>query len=51
MNFNVEFREEFREAVELIDDGKTITFRGKFYEGGGRFHDGVCGFTDCELIS
>ena len=49
--FNVEFREDFRELVELIEEGQTITFRGKFYEGNGKFHDGVCGFTDCELIS
>ena len=41
--FNVEFREEFREAVELIEDGEVITFRGRFYDSG-------CGFTDCELL-
>ena len=40
---DVEFREEFAEAVDLIIEGQEITFRGRFYDEG-------CGFTDCELI-
>ena len=41
--FNVEFREEFEERVRLIQEGETITFRGRFYDEG-------CGFTDSVLI-
>ena len=41
--FNAEFREGYGEQVRLIQDGDTITFRGRFYDKG-------CGFTDCELI-
>ena len=41
--FSVEFQEEFEDAVELIKEGDTVTFRGRFYDEG-------CGFTDCELI-
>lgn len=41
--FNVEFRDEFEEAVRLVEEGETITFRGRFYDEG-------CGFTDCELL-
>ena len=41
--FNVEFRNEFKEAVRLVEEGETITFRGRFYDEG-------CGFTDCELL-
>lgn len=44
VSFNVEFREEFKEAVESIEEGAEITFRGRFYDEG-------CGFTDCELIN
>ena len=46
VGFNVEFREGFAEAVsyKLLEEGSTITFRGRFYDEG-------CGFTDCELIS
>lgn len=44
VRFSVEFREEFREAVSLVEDKETITFRGRFYDQG-------CGFTDCELIN
>ncbi len=43
VGFNVEFREEFKELVKLVEKGEEITFRGRFYDGG-------CGFTDCELI-
>ena len=43
VRFGAEFREEFEEQVRLIQDGDTITFRGRFYDEG-------CGFTDCELI-
>ena len=32
--FSVEFREEFKEAVALLDTGDEITFRGKFYDTG-----------------
>lgn len=44
IGFNVEFREEFRDLVESVEDGEEITFRGKFYDEG-------CGFTDCELLT
>lgn len=44
VNFSVEFRGEFEEAVDPIKEGDTITFRGRFYDEG-------CGFTDCELIT
>lgn len=44
VRFSAEFREEFMEQIELIEDGDTVTFRGRFYDEG-------CGFTDCELIS
>lgn len=44
IGFTVEFREEFRELVESVEDGAEITFRGRYYDEG-------CGFTDCELIS
>ena len=40
---NFETREEFKELVKLVEKGEEITFRGRFYDGG-------CGFTDCELI-
>lgn len=43
VDFSVEFREEFEEAVGLLDEGDEVTFRGRFYDEG-------CGFTDCELI-
>ena len=43
VSFRVEFREEFSEAVRRVEDGETITFRGRFYEHG-------CEFTDCELL-
>lgn len=45
VSFNAEFREEFAEAVyyESLEEGDTITFRGRFYDVG-------CGFTDCELV-
>lgn len=44
--FNVEFREEFAEAVSYksLEEGDTITFRGRFYDEG-------CGFTDSELLN
>ena len=41
--FSVEFREEFEDAVTLLQEGDEITFRGRYYDTG-------CGFTDCELI-
>ena len=41
--FSVDFLEEFKDALELIEDGDEITFRGKFVEMG---YD----WTDCELI-
>lgn len=46
VSFNVEFREEFAEAVSYnsLEEGVEITFRGRFYDVG-------CGFTDCELIT
>ena len=44
IQFYVEFREEFKEKVELVEKDDTITFRGRFYDEG-------CGFTDCELLS
>lgn len=44
IQFYVEFREEFKEAVKSVEKKETITFRGRFYDEG-------CGFTDCELIS
>lgn len=45
VSFNVEFREEFAQAVscEVLEEGDNITFRGRFYDEG-------CGFTDCELL-
>ena len=43
VKFYAEFREEFNDAVALLDTGDEITFRGRFYDTG-------CGFTDCELI-
>ena len=43
VSFHVEFKEEFREQVKLIQEGDIVTFRGRFYDEG-------CGFTDCELI-
>lgn len=43
VEFSVEFREEFEDAVALLESGDEITFRGKFYDTG-------CGWTDCELI-
>ena len=44
VGFSVEFREEFREQVALLEDGDEVTFRGKFYDVG-------CGFMDAELIT
>lgn len=44
VRFSVEFREEFRESIESMQEGEKITFRGRFYDEG-------CGFTDAELIS
>ena len=44
VRFTAEFREEFRGAVSSVEEGDTITFRGRFYDKG-------CGFTDCELIT
>lgn len=41
--FLVDFRDEFEEAVGVIEEGDEITFRGRFYNQG-------CGFTDCELV-
>ena len=43
IHFGVDFREEFEEAVDPIEEGDEITFRGRFYDNG-------CGFTDCELL-
>lgn len=43
VRFSAVFREEFGEQVRSIQEGDTITFRGRFYDEG-------CGFTDCELI-
>ena len=43
VNFSVEFRDGFEESVDLLNEGDTVTFRGRFYDEG-------CGFTDCELI-
>lgn len=42
--FSVDFREEFEGLVDSIQEGDTVTFRGRFYDNG-------CGFTDCELIT
>lgn len=44
IRFVVDFREEFREVVTLVEEGEEITFRGRFYDEG-------CGFTDAELIN
>ena len=44
VGFSVEFREEFREQVKLIEEDDIITFRGRFYDTG-------CGFMDCELLN
>ena len=44
VGFTVEFREEFKEAVESVGEGAEITFRGRFYDEG-------CGFTDAEVIN
>ena len=44
VNFSVEFRGEFEEAVGLLEEGDEVTFRGRFYDKG-------CGFTDSELIT
>lgn len=41
--FNVDFKEEFGDAVREIKADDTITFYGRYYESG-------CGFADCELI-
>lgn len=43
IEFNVEFRDEFADAIDVLEIGDEITFRGKFYDEG-------CGFLDCELI-
>ena len=43
VGFSVEFKGEFEDALNLIQEGDEITFRGRFYDTG-------CGFTDCELI-
>ncbi len=40
--FSVDFREEFKEAVKLMETGDEITFRGKF-------DITSCDWTDCEL--
>ena len=44
VGFSIEFREEFRERVKLLEEGDEVTFRGKFYDIG-------CGFSDAELIT
>lgn len=44
VGFSVEFRDEFEDAVSLLDEGDEVTFRGRYYDEG-------CGFTDCELIT
>lgn len=44
VNFSVEFREEFDEAVSAMSEGDEITFRGRLYDKG-------FGWTDCELIN
>jgi hypothetical protein len=41
--FSVDFREEFEDAVGLLEEGDEVTFRGRFYDVG-------CGWEDCELI-
>lgn len=41
--FSVEFRDEYKDEIVLLEGGDEITFRGGFYDNG-------CGFTDCELI-
>lgn len=41
--FSVDFRGEFEELVDSLQEGDTVIFRGRFYDNG-------CGFTDCELI-
>ena len=43
IHFSVNFREEFEEAVDPIEEDYEVTFRGRFYDTG-------CGFTDCELL-
>jgi hypothetical protein len=43
VGFSVDFRDEFEEVVELVEEGDIITFRGRFYDEG-------CGFSDAELI-
>ena len=43
VGFSVEFREEFEELIDLVQEGDEITFRGKF-------NDMSCDWTDCELI-
>ena len=44
VGFSVEFKEEFRELVEAIEEGEEITFRGRLYGEG-------FGFADSELIA
>ena len=43
VSFNVDFKEEFGDAVRKVKADDTITFYGRYYESG-------CGFADCELI-
>jgi hypothetical protein len=43
LGFSVDFRKEFWDQVDLLEEGDEITFRGKFYDEG-------CGFTDSELL-
>ena len=43
VRFSAEFQEEFKDQIRSIQEGDTITFRGRFYDEG-------CRFTDCELI-
>ena len=43
VHFSAEFKDEFEDAIKLVEKGESITFRGKFYDNG-------CGFTDCALL-
>ena len=43
VNFTVDFRDEFEDAVGLLQEGDEVTFRGRFYKIG-------CAWEDCELI-
>jgi hypothetical protein len=44
VGFTANFKEEFEEELDLLEEGQEVTFRGRLYDKG-------FGFTDCELIT